>query len=123
MLVVEADVVSEDIQKPVIGIGLWGVERVERMWGFTAGFLLSGSLFVGLCIVLFSIAVVALFHKWFCVKPVVFNLRKEIMLCDEMAGTWVERTSQKRAEEQIDKRLDGSAGILDKKIVECQLND
>lgn len=95
MLVVQPDIVGEDIQGSVVGVGLRGRQRVERM----------RLLLLVLLLILDRLGSV-------------LHLGEEVVFGDEVPGARVQRAGKEGTSNQVQERLERPAGELGEGVVE-----
>lgn len=108
VLVVQADIVCQDVEGPIVGVCLWwrkGVQRVRLL------LLLAGSAVRPHFLLLFNAFCAATLHPG-----------EEVVLGDKVAGTRMERAGEEGAEEQVEYWLERAAAELGEGIVEGELS-
>lgn len=88
VLVVQADIVCQDVQGPIVGVCLWWRKGVQRVWLLL---LLAGSAVRPHFPLLFNAFCTAALHPG-----------EEVVLGDKVTSTGVERAGEEGAEEQIE---------------------
>lgn len=102
MLVMKADVVSQNVEGPVIRVCLWRGERIHGTRGLGLRCRRLG------------------FQFGERFGAVAFYFREEVVLCDEVSCTGVERAGEEGAHDEVVERLQ-RACCSDEDIVEAQL--
>lgn len=103
VLVVQADVVGEEIERAVVRVCLRGREGVQRV----------------VCLLLRLLGVV-LFGDGL---GAVVDAREEVVFCDEVAGAGVQGAGEEGAQEEVEERLEGVAAQARKGVVEGELDE
>lgn len=105
VFVMQTNVVGEDVEGPVVGVCFGGCQR---------RFISSVGVAIGSTIPLLFLLLNRL-------RATLLNHGEKVMLRDKMACAGVQRTSQERAQEQIEQRLQRATAETGKRIVKRDL--